>query len=125
MARTSGSSRVFADVGRPSLTAAWSGGVWLADASQRSVALFTGGHLRDRVTLAGTPMALTADPGTGSAWVADESGKLTHIEGGRVVKQIDLSPTPTALGVAYGQVWGANGALVRVGLRHGALTMFE
>jgi serine/threonine protein kinase len=125
MERTSGSSRVFPDVGKPSLTAAWSGGVWLAETSERSVALFTDGHLSDRVTLAGTPTALTADPGNGSAWVADESGRLTHIEGGRVVQQIDLSPTPTALGVAYGQVWGANGALVRVGLRHGALSMFE
>lgn len=123
--RVSGSSRAFGGVGKSSLTAAWSGGVWLADTSQRSVALFTDGHLRDRVTLAGTPAALTADPRNGSAWVADGSGTLTQIEGGHVTQRIHLSPTPTALGVDYGHVWAANGSLVRIGLRHGALSVFE
>jgi serine/threonine-protein kinase len=123
--RAAGSSRAFSGVGKPSLIAAWGGGVWLADASQRSVALFTNGHLSDRVTVAGKPVALTVDPGNGSAWVADESGTLTHIEGGHAVQRINLSPTPAAVGIAYGHLWAANGSLVRVGLRHGALSVFE
>ncbi len=124
VARAGGSSRTFTGVGKAGLTAAWSGGVWLAETPQRSVALFTGGHLIDPVTLAGAPVALTADPGNGSAWVTDTSGTLTHIVAGQA-QRFRVSPTPTDLGVAYGHLWAANGALVRIGLRPGAPAVFE
>jgi serine/threonine-protein kinase len=118
-----GRRRIFSAPGQPTGIAAGFSALWVAETASRSLAQFNGdsGALTRRTPLSGTPTAVAVDQNDSSAWVADSSGKVSHVAlGGGVIGE-PAHIAPAAMSIAWGEgwLWAANGAdhgLVRVSL---------
>ena len=126
----SGARSSFPASGRPTALAAGSRALWVAQAASKSLAQFNGdsGAQVHTAKLAGTPVAVALDQNDSTAWVADSSGAISHVDVGpggvgtpAPVIGTPARSDPAATGIAWGEgsLWAANGAtngLVRVSL---------
>ncbi len=126
----SGARRIFTASGRPTALAAGARALWVAQAASKSLAQFNGdsGAQVHVARLAGSPVALALDQDDSTAWVADSSGAISHVdvgpEGTGTPAPVIGTPAhsdPAAKNIAWGEgsLWAANGApdgLVRVSL---------
>ena len=113
----------FAVGGHPGLIAAGPAGIWVSNSSSGALALFNErtGQAIATSSLTSAPTALTVEPGDGSAWAADPSGTVVHVDpAGSLAGQPARVPPPvTGLGWGEGWVWAVNGkarGLTRVSL---------
>jgi len=111
---------------RPTAIAAGVHGIWVGSAggSLTRLNLATGSAAASAQLSAGI-VAVTVDQNDGSAWAADGTGNVTHLDldGHTVAAPTPVSPAPVALGWGEDWVWAVNGAtdgLVRVSLAGGA-----
>jgi serine/threonine-protein kinase len=132
MASTGARTR-FAVGGRPSLVAAGPAGIWLSNSSSGALALFDAqtGRPIAHSPLTSPPTALATDPGDGSAWAADSTGAVVHIDpsGSLAGQQAQIPPPVLGLGWGEGWLWalkGEAGGLVRISLGgDGSTTTFD
>ena len=129
----SGARRTFPASGRPTALAAGARALWVAQAASKSLAQFNGdsGAQVHVAKLAGSPVAIALDQHDSTAWVADSSGAISHVdvgpEGNGTPAPVIGTPAhtdPAATSIAWGEgsLWAANGApdgLVRVSLDTG------
>ena len=123
----------FAVGGSPSLVAAGPAGIWLSNSSSGALALFDAhtGKPIAQSPLTSAPTALATDPGDGSAWAADSSGAVVHIDptGSLAGQQARVPPPGVGLGWGEGWLWAVNGktsGLVRISLGgDGSTTTFD
>jgi serine/threonine protein kinase len=128
-----GSVTRFAVGGRPGLIAAGPAGIWVSNSSSGALALFNDRTGRPIASspLTSAPTAVAIDPGNGSAWAADSSGTVVHVDqAGSLAGQPARVPPPvTGLGWGEGWVWAVNGTvsgLVRISLDgSGSTTTFD
>jgi streptogramin lyase len=125
----SGTQSTFRASGRPTALAAGARALWVAQAAARSLAQFNGdtGAQVHVASLPGSPAAIALDDDS-TAWVADSSGAISHVdvgpEGTGTPAPVIGTPAhsdPAAKSIARGEgsLWAANGAtdgLVRVSL---------
>jgi serine/threonine-protein kinase len=111
----------FAVGGHPGVVAGGPAGVWVSGSSYGSLARLDErtGRLVAAAQLTSPPTALAIDPGDGSAWAADSSGAISHVDpSGSLTGQPARVPPPVSgLGFGEGWVWAVNGkvnGLVRV-----------
>jgi hypothetical protein len=126
----SGTRRTFRASGRPTALAAGTRALWVAPAASRSLAQFNGdsGAQVHTARLPGSPLAIALDQGDSTAWVADSSGAISHVDLGlpgigepAPVIGTPAHTSPAAMSIASGEgsLWAVNGAadgLVRVSL---------
>lgn len=126
----SGTRRIFPASGRPTAVEAGTRALWVAQAASRSLAQFNGdsGAQVHTTRLPGSPVAIALDQDDSTAWVADSSGAISHLDVGppgigtpASVIGTPAHSDPAATSIAWGEgwLWAANGAadgLVRVSL---------
>ena len=126
----SGTPHIFPASGRPTALAAGTRALWVAQAASRSLAQFNGdsGVQVHTARLPGSPLAIALDQDGSTAWVADSSGAISHVDVGPAAIEAPApvigTPAhihPAAMSIASGEggLWAANGAadgLVRVSL---------
>lgn len=126
----SGVRRIFPAGGRPTALAAGTRALWVAQAASRSLAQFNGdsGAQVHTARLPGSPVAVALDQDAGSAWVADSSGAISHVDLGPpaigapapvIGTPAHSDPAATSIVWGEGSLWAARGAadgLVRVSL---------
>ena len=80
----SGPGRTFPASGRPTSLVAGIRALWVAPAASRSLAQFNGdsGAQVHTARLPGNPLALALDQADSTAWVADSSGAISHVDVG-------------------------------------------
>jgi serine/threonine protein kinase len=127
---SSGARRTFPASGRPTALAAGTRALWVAQAASRSLAQFNGdsGAQVHAARLAGNPVAIALDQDDSTAWVADSSGAISHVDVGPegagtpapvIGTPAHIDPAATSIARGEGWLWAANGAtdgLVRVSL---------
>ena len=126
----SGTRRIFPASGRPTALAAGTRALWVAQAASKSLAQFngdSGAHVHT-ARLPGRPLAIALDQDDSTAWVADSSGAISHVDVGppgigtpAPVIGTPAHVNPAAMSIASGEGWlwaanGAAGGLVRVSL---------
>jgi serine/threonine protein kinase len=123
----SGTQSIFPASGRPTALAAGTRALWVAQAASRSLAQFDGdsGAQVHVARLRGSPVAIALDDDS-TAWVADSSGAISHVnvgpEGSGTPAPVIGTPAhsdPAATSIAWGEdwLWAANpDGLVRVSL---------
>ena len=125
----SGAKSTFPASGRPTALAAGARALWVAQAASRSLAQFNGdsGAQVHAARLPGSPAAIALDDDS-TAWVADSSGAISHVDVGpeptgtpAPVIGTPAHSDPAAISIARGEgsLWAANGGadgLVRVSL---------
>ena len=126
----SGTRRIFPASGRPTALAAGARALWVAQAASKSLAQFNGdsGAQVHVARLAGSPVAIALDRDDSTAWVADSSGAISHVDVGPegvgtpapvIGTPAHSDPAATSIAWGEGSLWAANGApdgLVRVSL---------
>ena len=126
----SGARRTFPASGRPTALAAGARALWVAQAASKSLAQFNGdsGAQVHVAKLAGSPVAIALDQHDSTAWVADSSGAISHVDVGPegigtpapvIGTPAHTDPAATSIAWGEGSLWAANGApdgLVRVSL---------
>jgi serine/threonine protein kinase len=119
----SGKQSIFPASGRPTALSAGFRALWVAQAASRSLAQFNGdsGGQVAAVKLPGRPLAVALDLADGTAWVADSSGAISHVDVGATVIGTPAHSDPAASSLDWGEggVWATNGAangLLRVSL---------
>ena len=128
-----GRRRIFSAPGNPTGIAAGFSALWVAETASRSLAQFNGDSgARIRSTpLSGAPTAVVVDQNDSSAWVADSSGKISHVAlgGGVIGHPARIAPAATSIAWGEGWLWATNGTdhgLVRVSLgTAGSSTMYD
>ncbi len=126
----SGAQSTFSASGRPTLLAAGSRALWVAQPALQSLAQFDGdsGAQVHSARLGGGPTAITLAQNDSTAWVADSSGAISHVDVGpggtgapAPVIGAPAHTDPVATSLAWGEGWlwattGAPNGLVRVSL---------
>ena len=110
----SGTRRTFPASGRPTALAAGDRALWVAQAASRSLAQFNGdsGAQVHVARLSGSPVAIALDRNDSTAWVADSSGAISHVdvgpEGTGTPAPVIGTPAhsdPAATSIAWGEGW--------------------
>lgn len=134
-----GTRRTFPARGRPTTLVAGTRALWVAPGASTSLAQFNGdsGAQVHTATLPGHPVAIALDQADSTAWVADSTGDISHVDVGPsgigthapvIGTPAHTNPAATSIAAGEGSLWAATGAgdgLVRVSLgRSGASTAY-
>ena len=117
----SGARRTFPATGRPTALAAGARALWVAQAASKSLAQFNGdsGAQVHVAKLAGSPVAIALDQDDSTAWVADSSGAISHVDVGPegigtpapvIGTPAHTDPAATSIAWGEGSLWAANRA---------------
>ena len=126
-----GSRQTVAVGGRPGEIAAGPAGVWVSGSRAGPLALYGpgNGQLLTGSKLTRAPSTIAVNPREGSAWAADASGTVSHVDlRGNIVSHTTVSPAPADIGVGEGWAWVVNGGtngLVRIGLGNPSQMAFD
>ncbi len=111
----------FAVGGRPGQIAAGPAGIWVGGSSQGGLVRLDEqtGKVLATSSIDTAPSALTVDRDDGSAWIADATGSVVHVDQAGAVSGQPAHVTPPVLGLGWGEgwVWAVNGTttgLVRI-----------
>ena len=126
----SGAQSTFSASGRPTLLAAGSRALWVAQPTLQALAQFNGdsGDQAHSARLSGRPTAIALAQNDSTAWVADSSGAISHVDVGPggigapapvIGAPAHTDPVATSLAWGEGWLWATTGGpigLVRLSL---------